>query len=125
MNPRVRCIDCHHYVASVKRCFEHQAAIRQPRRLRACTAFSGPRPLLETKNNLVAAGLDGYVAELRDLDGGRRLLRLKHGVPEAARFEVYRLAGLKIREPKRIETRGQSQSAPASQRARQAGGQAA
>lgn len=110
---KIRCTDCEHYVASVQRCIEHKAAIRQPRRLRVCASFSGPRSLDEIHAALADAGLSRYVLDLRDTPEGRAL-RLRHNVPERERFSIYRIAGLKVREPERIHLPSKSASTQAS-----------
>ncbi|MBK1620857.1 hypothetical protein CKO42_20990 [Lamprobacter modestohalophilus] len=50
----------------------------------------------EIRAALADAGLAHYVLELADLDGGQRAIRLKHGIPERERFELYRLAGIRV-----------------------------
>lgn len=112
MNPRIRCTDCRHYIASVQRCIEHKAAIRQPRRWRVCTDYCGPRSVAEINALLADADLLHFVAELRDTPEGR-LLRLELDVPEFERFAVYRMVGIKVREPERIHLRSKPAAKPA------------
>lgn len=107
---RIRCTDCRNLDPSdADWCIEYEAHMPHPRHWRTCEHYAGPQPIAAIRAALADADLLRFVAELRDTTEGRAL-RLRHGIPERERFELYRVAGLKVLEPKRIHLPSKSAS---------------
>ena len=120
---KIRCTDCRNLDQSDDYCERLQYFQDHPRHWRRCEYYAGPQPVAAIRAALADADLDQYVLVLADLGGGQRALRLRHNVPERERFSIYRIVGLKVREPERIQLRGKTasqQSAPASPPSRRA-----
>ena len=94
MKGRVQCSRCPH-LDEQDWCQFHVEHVPYPRHWRRCTDYAGLQPIATIRRNLAMAGLLLFVEELKDTNEGR-LLRLVLGTPAAARFEIYRMAGLRI-----------------------------
>ncbi len=95
---RVRCTDCRRFAASTGACRAQRARIDHPRHWRCCEFYQGRQAIVEIRRALEAAELARHVAQLADTPEGRAL-RLAPRVPDAERFEVYRLCGLRVQAP--------------------------
>lgn len=107
----VRCIDCKHCPERAgARCEATGSSQRGNAYWRRCESYQPhylkmlrnledvrrrQAPIATIRAALAEADLLRFVAELRDVPEGR-VLRLRHGVPEQQRFELYRLAGLRV-----------------------------
>ncbi len=105
------CVNCKHLGLVSRRCGKWRAHIRSPKRSGCIDFAARPQPIATIRRTLADADLLRFVVELRDTPDGR-VLRLRHGVPEAERFDLYRTAGLRVIEPRRLLAQRQP-SAPA------------
>ena len=124
MSTQARCTTCRHYRGRPGWCPVALKVAGHSYR-RTCRHWLSTAPTIaEITDALTITGLACHVAELRDTPEGRRL-RLRHGTPERERFTIYRLAGLGVIEPERIEIRRTKPMSGTAAQARQQRGQAA
>lgn len=93
----VRCTECRYYRGGHGLCMT-AGKVAGGRWKRTCSHYKTNRITTdELRARIVDAGLAHHLLELADTPEGR-MLRLRLNVPEAVRFQLYELAGLRVTE---------------------------